>query len=128
VGELKVKAKSDMVFHLKYVYPLDVTEKIFYFMKGRPDQLMWIDYVSVYNPTVNNYTHLYLLCRDRGVVSRCDYQANCNTLMVRKFTPDHYLLDGEELGVAVTGTATSDIIEVTVHGLRMKDEDYFKAT
>jgi hypothetical protein len=123
-----MKAKSDMVFHFKYTYYLATSEKNFFFMKGVPDQVLWVDYVSIYNPTANNFTHLYLINRIHGEVERCDYKASCNTKVVQKFPVDHYLNAGEELGVAVTGTATSDTIEVTVHGLRMKDEDYFKAT
>ena len=123
-----MKAKGDMPFHYSYTYKLETTEVEFYFLKGRPGRVMWVDYVSIYNPTTNQFTHVYLLCRDRGAVTRCDYKANCNTLVVQKFTADHYLKDGEELGIAITGSAATDTMEVTVHGLCFKDEDYFKAT
>lgn len=123
-----MKAKSDMPFHFKYVYKLSATAKEFYFIKGRPGHVLWVDYISVYNPTESNYTHLYLMDRDHGEVSHCDYVASLNTILVKKFAADHYLKDGEELGIKITGAAEGDLLEVTVHGLRMIDEDYFKAT
>lgn len=123
-----MKAKGDMPFHFSYVYKLEITEVEFYFIKGRAGHVMWIDYVSVYNPTANDFTHVYLLCKDQDGVSRCDYKANCNTKVVQKFTADHHLIEGEELGIAITGSDDEDTVEITVHGLRFKDEDYFKAT
>lgn len=123
-----MKAKGDMPFHWRYTYKLETTATQFFFLQGRPGHVMWIDYVSVYNPTANNFTHLYLLCRERGEVERCDYVASLNTKLVKKFPADHYTVDGQEIGIEVVGSAATDTIEVVVHGLRMKDEDYFKAT
>ena len=123
-----MKAKSDMSFHFDYSYLLAATARQFFFIKGRPDYVMWVDYISVYNPTANDFTHVYLLCKDKGVITRCDYAASLATITVKKFPADHYLVDGEELGIEITGTAITDVLEVVVHGLMMKDEDYFKAT
>ena len=121
-----IEVNDGMPFHFSFTYKLETTEALFFFLQGRPGQVMWIDYVSVYNPTANNFTHVYLLCKDRGIVTRCDYKANCNTLVVQKFTADHYLTDHEELGIAITGSAATDTMEVTIHGIRLKNEDYHK--
>ena len=123
-----MKVKSDMPFHFNYSYLLAASAKQFFFLKGMAGHVLWIDYVSIYNPTANDFTHLYLLCRDKGVVTRCDYHASLATVTVKKFPADHYLSEGEEAGIEITGTAITDEVEVTVHGIRYKDEDYFKAT
>lgn len=123
-----MKAHSNMPFHFWYHYKLEATAAQFFFIKGRPDMVMWVDYVSVYNPTANNFTHLYLIRKNRGEVCRCDYVASLNTKLVKRFPMDHYLVDGEEVGIEVVGSAATDTIDVAAHGLRFKDEDYFKAT
>ena len=125
---MPIKVKSDMVFHFDYTFQIAATEVEFFFLKGSPESVIYVDYVSIYNPTTNDFTHLYLLHRHKGIVDRCDYAAALATITVRKFTPDSYLTEDMELGIAITGTAITDTVEVTVHGFRFLDKDYFKAT
>ena len=125
---MPIKVKSDMVFHFDYTFQIAATEVSFFFLRGNPESVIYVDYVSVYNPTANDFTNVYLLHRHKGVVDRCDYEAALNAGVVRKFTPDSYLTEDMEIGIAITGTAITDTIEVTLHGFRFKDEDYFKAT
>lgn len=116
-----IEVKGKQVFHYDYTFQLNTTEKQFFFLTGREGAVLYIDYVSIYNPSANDYTHVYLLHKHRGKVDRCDYAAGLATVVVKKFTPDSYLADGMELGLAITGSATSDTIDVSVHGIMFKD-------
>jgi len=54
--------------------------------------------------------------------------AGLATVTVYKFATEIYLIDGDEAGIILTPHTTGDIVELTMQGMRFRDDEYFKST
>ena len=125
---MPIKCQSNQILTEKYDYTMIVGENIFLPMKARPGEVLVVHSISVYNDTQSGFTNLYKILKRRGVVCRVDYVAALATIVTHLFDYDLYLIDGDECGIALTPSAAGDTVELTMQCLRMRDDEYFKAT
>lgn len=125
---MPIKIQSSMLNTEHYHYTLAAGENILFPVKARPGEVLIVHSVCLYNPSQVNYTHIYKLMRQRGHICRLNYAAALNSITVRRWATDIYLKDHEECGFAVTPNAAGDIIAANFQIIRMRDDDYFKAT
>jgi len=100
----------------------------FFPVKARPGEVIIVHSFGVYNPTLNNFTHVYKILKRKGGACRLNYTSAINTLTVQRWATDVYLIDGDEAGIILTAGAAGDIVELTMQGLRFRDDEYFKST
>jgi len=125
---MPIKCKSDQIFTEGYRYTMGAGENIFFPVKARRNEVLIVHSLSLYNPTQNAFTHCYEVMRRRGAIHRLDYVAGLATVTVHKFSSEIYLIDGDEAGIILTPSTAGDIVELTVQGMRFRDDDYFKST
>ena len=122
------KCLSNQIATERYDYTLAVGENLLLPVKARRDEVVIILGISVYNNTQNGFTLLYKVMQRRGRVFRIDYLAALATGVVHLFDHDLYLIDGDESGIALTPSAAGDTVQVTMQYMRLRDDEYFKAT
>jgi len=125
---MPVKCQSNQIFTERYDYTMKAGENIFLPVKARPGEVIILHSLSCYNSTQNGFTHLYEVMRRRNTLCRLDYVATLVTVTVKKFSSEIYLIDGDEAGIALTPSVAGDIVELTMQGMRFRDDEYFKST
>lgn len=125
---MPLKSQSNQIRTEHYDYTMAAGENIFLPIQARQKEVVVVHSVSVYNSTQANFTHVYKVMTVKGRLRRLNYVAAVNTLTVQRWATDIYLIDGEECGIALTPNAAGDIVEVTFQIIRMRDDEYFKAT
>ena len=125
---MPIKCQSNQIFTECYTYTMEGGENIFFPVKARRNEVLIVHSISLYNPTQNAFTHAYEIMRRRGAIHRLDYVAGLATVTVHKFSSEVYLIDGDECGIALTPHAAGDIVELTMQGMRFRDDEYFKST
>ena len=125
---MPIKCQSNQILTEKYDYTMAAGENIFLPMKARPGEVLIVHLVSVYNPTQNQFTHIYKVLKRRGVLCRLNYTATLNTITVHRWATDIYMIDGDEGGIALTPSAAGDTVELTMQCLRLRNDEYFKST
>jgi len=123
-----IKCKSDQVRTEHYDYTLAADENIFLPIKARPEEVIVVHSVCIYNTTADNSGAAYKVMRTKGHLCRLNYTAAINGKAVQRWATDVYLIDGEECGVAITPNAAGDLFCVNFQIIRMRDDEYFKAT
>ncbi len=125
---MAMKVKSDQIRTEFYDYVMAADENIFLPIKARPGEVIIVHSVCLYNPTQANFTLAYKVMRTKGRLRRLNHTATLNAGVVLRWGLDNYLIDGEEGGFAITPAAAGDEIEATFQIIRMRDDEYFKAT
>jgi len=125
---MPIKCQSNQINTEHYHYTLEAGENIFFPVKARPGEVIVVHSVCLYNPSQANYTLAYKLMRQRGHIIRLNYAATLNAGVVQRWATDVYLRDHEEGGFAITPNAVGDEIAVSFQIIRMRDDEYFKAT
>lgn len=123
-----IKCKSDQVFTEKYDYTLTAGVNELFFFKARHQEVLIIRNICIFNPTQSNSGVCYKVMRRRGRIFYLNHVAAINAGVVQQWAIPVYLIDGDEIGIEITPNAEGDDIEVVVQGLRMRDDEYFKAT
>lgn len=118
-----MKIKSGQVYTEKYTYTLDTTVQQFWFSKGRPEGVLELVWLSLYNISANNITVYYILIKRRGEVIRIFYDATVATKEVDCLTETLYLEDGDEIGVEMDGATNGDLVEVAAQWIWHADRD-----
>lgn len=121
------KCLSNQIATERYDYTMAAGENIFYPIKARPGEVIIVHSISVYNNTLNGFTHCYKMLKRRGMPSRLDHVAAVATAVVHLFDHDLYLIDGDECGIALTPSAASDTVQVTIQYIRLIDADFYKS-
>lgn len=125
---MPMKVKSNQPRTEFYDYHLAAGENILLPIKARPDEVIIVHSISIYNPSQVNYTHVYKVMTTKGRLRRLTYAASVNAGLVINWDIDVYLIDGEECGIALTPDAAGDIVEATFQIIRLRDDEYFKVT
>jgi len=125
---MPIKCKSDQVFTEKYDYTMAAGVNEFLPIKARPGEVIIVLSFSIYNPTQNGFTHCYKVMKRKGQIYRLNYVAAIATITVRRWATNVYLIDGDEAGIILTPSTAGDIVELTLQGLRLRDDEYFKST
>ena len=125
---MPIKCQSNQILTEKYDYTMAAGENILLPLKARPREVIIVHSISIYNPTQNNFTHIYKVMRRRNRLCRLTYAAALNTIVVLNWDIDVYLIDGDECGIALTPSAAADTVELTMQCIRMRDDEYFKST
>jgi hypothetical protein len=125
---MPIKCQSNQILTERYDYIMVVGENIFLPMKARPGEVLVVHCISIYNPTQNQFTNLYKMLKRRGILYRLNHTATLNTKVVQRWATDIYMIDGDEGGIALTPSAAGDTVEVIMQCIRMRDDEYFKAT
>jgi len=125
---MPIKCQSNQIRTEHYHYTMAAGENIFLPVKARPGEVLIVHSVCVLNPTVNDFTHIYKVMKSKGHLIRLNYAAGLATLTVRRWATDVYLVDGEEGGIALTPNVAGDEVAVNFQIIRMRDDEYFKAT
>lgn len=123
-----IKCKSDMIRTEHYHYILDAGENILLPIKARRNEVIMVHSVCIYNNSGANYADCYKIMKTKGHLCRLNSTTAINAGVVQRWATDVYLVDGEECGIAITPDAEGDTCCVNFQIIRMKDEDYFKAT
>jgi len=122
------KCLSTNVSTEMYEYTLAAGENILLPLKARPGEALIVHCVSVYNNTLNGFTHIYKVMKRRGRIFRLNYQAALATIQVHRWATDIYLIDGDEGGIILTPSAAGDTVQVTFQVIRLIDADFYKST
>lgn len=125
---MPIKSQSNQIRTEHYHYTLAADENIFLPIKARPGEVIVVHSVTIYNPTQANSGVCYKLMRQKGHIIRLNSVAAINAGVVQRWATDVYLIDHEEGGVALTPNAAGDIYAVSFQIMRMRDDEYFKAT
>ena len=125
---MPVKSQSNQIFTERYDYTMAAGAGAFFPVKARRNEVLIVHSLSLYNPTQNGFTHCYEVMRRRGVIHRLDYVATLATVTVHKFATEIYLVDGDEAGIILTPHTAGDIVQLTMQGMRFRDDEYFKST
>jgi len=123
-----IKCKSEQVFTEKYNYVLAAGSNVLWFVKARTGEVILVRSLSIYNSSQANTAACYKLLKRRGITHRLNYVAAINAGVVQEWATPVYMIDGDEVGIEVTPNAAGDNIEVTIQGLRLRNDEYFKAT
>ena len=125
---MPIKCQSNQIFTERYDYTMAAGANTFFPVKARRNEVLIVHSLSLYNPTQNGFTHCYEVMRRRGAIHRLDYVATLATVTVHKFATEIYLIDGDEAGIILTPSTAGDIVELTMQGMRFRDDEYFKST
>jgi hypothetical protein len=120
-----MKVRSGQIYTEKYTYILDTTVQQFWFAHGRPDGVMELVFLTVYNLSQGSITELYFLFDHRGEVTRWLYDATLETKLVTASFETLYLDKGERLGVEMDGASNGDLVEVTAQWIWHADHDIY---
>lgn len=125
---MSMKIKSGMIRTDKYVYRLSGAVDQIYFAKGRPDGVLELVWLTVYNATANEQAHLYFLLRYQGQVIRLFYDAAVAAVDVDYRCYPVFLHEGCELGIEIDGHTAGDVIEIGAQWIFHIDKDYNQPT
>ena len=125
---MPIKCQSNQIFTECYCYTMGAGANEFLPIKARPGEVIIVHSFGIYNPTENGFTHCYKILKRRGQVCRLNYVAAIATITVRRWATDVYLIDGDEAGIILTPSVAGDIVELTIQGMRFRDDEYFKST
>lgn len=123
-----MKVKSDMILTEQFTYTLDTTVQKFFFAKGRPDGVLELVFMNVYNNTAHDHTELYFLMKHKGEELRLFYDATLGDKEIDYRLYPVYLCDGDELGIEIDGNTVGDTVVVNAQWIFHPDKDYNKPT
>ena len=117
---------SKMVRHELYDYVLPAGLSYFWPVKARPGEVIIVNQVSVYNNSGANYGICYKCLKCKGTIHRINHTAAINNGVVQRWSADNYLIDGDELGVALTPNAANETAQVSIQLVRFLDSEFDK--
>jgi len=117
---------SKMVRHELYDYVCPVLLTWFWPVKARRGEVIIVNQISVYNNSGANYGICYKGIKCHGEIHRINHSAAINTGVVQRWSADNYLIDGDELGVAITPNAVNDTVQISVQLIRFLDSEFDK--
>jgi len=94
---MPIKCQSNQIRTEHYIYTLAAGENILLPIKARPDEAIIVHSVGLYNPSQDNYTHVYWVMTERGQLVRLAYTAALNTVTVQRWADDVYLKAGRRV-------------------------------
>ena len=118
-----MKVKSGQILTEKYTYSMDTTVQQFWFSKGRPEGVLELVWLTVYNPTQSNITVIYILVKHKGEVIRLFYNSTLATKDLSAWVTPVYLDDGDEIGIELDGASNGDLVEVAAQWIWHRDKD-----
>jgi len=117
---------SKMIRHELYDFICPAALTWFWPVKARPGEVILINCVSIYNNSGANYAACYKGIKCGGKIHRINYIASINNGVVQRWTADNYLVNGDELGVAITPNAANETAQVSIQLIRFLDSEYNK--
>lgn len=122
------KVKSEQIQTDRYVYQCVQGHNEFWFEKARPKEVLIIQLVAIFNRQADVSGLVYKVMKRKGVTYYLNSNAGIAAVSVVRWGVDVYLIDGDEMGVIITPNATGDEFDVVCQFIRMRDDEYFKAT
>ncbi|GAH45006.1 unnamed protein product [marine sediment metagenome] len=115
-----------MIRHEMYEYIMVAGLNWFFPIKARPGEVILVNCVSIYNQSGANYAACYKAIKCHGRIFRVNSTAAINNGVVQRWEGDNFLINNDELGVAVTPNAAGETTQVTFQIIRVLDSDYDK--
>jgi len=119
-----IKCKSEQVFRECKDYTLGVGANILFMMKSGNEEVLIIHRISVYNSSQANTADCHFVVKHNGDIRYIWTDTGIVAGDADTFEHDLYLVLGDEVGIIITPNAAGDTIEVTLEGLRVRDDEY----
>jgi len=123
-----MKIKSEQLRTEHYDYTMALGENEFLPIKARPEEIIIVHSVCIYNGSAVNFGAVYKLIKVKGHVCRLNHNASLNVGRVQRWATDIYLKDGDECGISINSPTAGAVACVNFQILRFRDDEYFKAT